>query len=368
MPHSTREIPPILYKLRQQLVENGEHIILGDFNLHHPLWNHPTYKPHHHYLAEELLDIVTSIGATLKTPQGLATRDCQRGIHHERTTIDLLFSTLKGITPPSIAREIEQSSDHLPIETSFQIENPAILAQDRAKRLWKNLDIEVFLSVFDLEASILENLSLDSRESIDYYITLLVKAIEKAIDLAVPLKKGSPYDKEFWTKECTEAVQQTRALRRLYTRNPTSQNWNNFTKQRNTKGKTLSKAKKRFFRKRIEELSAETTWQPYKWAKKRQKGPTALSIPSLRVGDYTATTLQDKASLLREQAFKNPLPADLRDTFNYRYPKPLSTDETVTLEEVQAACLRTRPDKAPGPDGIPNRVIHLLARQRITLL
>ena len=65
------------------------------------------------------------------------------------------------------------------------------------KRLWNRLDSEVFLSIFDRETSYLPNLSLGSRESIDYYIDLLIKAIEKAIDIAVPLKRGSPYDKGF---------------------------------------------------------------------------------------------------------------------------------------------------------------------------
>ena len=51
--------------------------------------------------------------------------------------------------------------------------------------------------MFDRETSYLPNLSLNSRESIDYYIDLLIKAIEKAIDIAVPLKRGSPYDKGF---------------------------------------------------------------------------------------------------------------------------------------------------------------------------
>ena len=59
------------------------------------------------------------------------------------------------------------------------------------KRLWNRLDSEVFLSIFDRETFYLPNLSLNLRESIDYYIDLLLKAIERAIDLAVPLKRGS---------------------------------------------------------------------------------------------------------------------------------------------------------------------------------
>ena len=72
--YSTKEIPPILYSLKRLLENKGGHIILGDFNLHHPLWNSPTYDKHH-YIADELLDIVSEIGATLYILKGLAIRD-----------------------------------------------------------------------------------------------------------------------------------------------------------------------------------------------------------------------------------------------------------------------------------------------------
>ncbi len=118
--HSIRDIPPILYSLKRLLGHSGGHIILGDFNLHHPLWNSSTYDKHH-YIADDLLDIVSEIGATLHTPKGLATRNCQRGIHHEETTIDLLFSNIEIEATPWINRDLEYSSDHLPIETTLRI-------------------------------------------------------------------------------------------------------------------------------------------------------------------------------------------------------------------------------------------------------
>ena len=43
-------------------------------------------------------------------------------------------------------------------------------------------------------------------------------------------------------------------------------------------------------------------------------------------------------------------------------------EDRLSINEILVACLRIKPDKAPGPDGILNKVIHLLARSRITLL
>jgi hypothetical protein len=41
--------------LRAALGADGEHIVVGDFNLHHPLWSKPWYPPHDR--ADELLEI-----------------------------------------------------------------------------------------------------------------------------------------------------------------------------------------------------------------------------------------------------------------------------------------------------------------------
>jgi hypothetical protein len=134
--HTTKDIPPILYSLKRLLEHKGGHIILGDFNLHHPMWNSPLYDKHH-YIADDLLDIVNDIGAILYTPKGLATRDCQRGIYHERTTIDLVFSNLENIdlNTPRIRYDLEQGSDHLPIETTFIIGETQDITPITIKRL-----------------------------------------------------------------------------------------------------------------------------------------------------------------------------------------------------------------------------------------
>jgi hypothetical protein len=79
--HSDQQLPEVLAKLNELLVAHqhqGDSVILGDFNLHHPLWNHTSY-PRHHYIADDLLEIVSGVEARLATPRGIVTRDCQRG-------------------------------------------------------------------------------------------------------------------------------------------------------------------------------------------------------------------------------------------------------------------------------------------------
>ena len=359
--HSDHENPPILGQLARNLEKQGEHIVLGDFNLHYPLWNDPTYLPHH-YIADSLLDIVGDIGAELITPRGLATRNCQRGTHHEKTTIDLAFTTLRSIVRCGLAEGLEHGSDHIPIESIFDI----VLEKEQKQRLlWKNLDIDVFLSILDRETLDLEKANLTTIADIDRYIEDLTRAIQYAIKGSVPLKRGSTHDKGFWTTSCYEAVKTTRYMRRQYTREPTEQNWQLFTRQRNRKGKILSRAKRDFYRERLRETQ-ETPWNLFKWAKSQKREP--ISLPTLRKDGIIAISATEKSQLLRAEAFPEPREAELDDILTYNYPDPLETSEEISIDEIQRASLRTKPDKALGQDGIPNRVLHILARHRITLL
>ena len=74
LPHSTKDLPPILLILRELTRKKGRHIILGDFNLYYSLWNSSTYDKYH-YIADDLLDIVLEIDAALHILKGLAIRN-----------------------------------------------------------------------------------------------------------------------------------------------------------------------------------------------------------------------------------------------------------------------------------------------------
>ena len=97
----------------------------------------------------------------------------------------------------------------MPIEITFII-GETLLTPILTKRLWKRLDSKIFLSILDREIFYLPFLSLNLRETIDLYIDLLIKVIGKTIDKVVPLKRGSQYDKGFWTQEYRNEILYTR--------------------------------------------------------------------------------------------------------------------------------------------------------------
>ena len=72
--------------LTNLLEQEGEHIVLGDFNLHHPLWcgirNPTTYK-----VVDQLIDILHSYDLNITLPYSSITRRMKG----EESTIDLVF-------------------------------------------------------------------------------------------------------------------------------------------------------------------------------------------------------------------------------------------------------------------------------------
>ena len=70
-----------------------------------------------------------------------------------------------------------------------------------------------------------------------------------------------------------------------------------------------------------------------------------------------ATTNIGKITLLKEAFFPAPPPATLADIPLSTYPPPVPCVTEITIRQVHHAVAIMAPDKAPGPDEIPNRVI-----------
>ena len=98
------------------------------------------------------------------------------------------------------------------------------------------------------------------------------------------------------------------------------------------------------------------------------KNPTS-SIPTLLgPNGLEAIGIKEKANLLRTIAFSKAKEANLEDIRDFYYPPPIESDLDLPNDEILGVGLKTLKDSAPGPDGIPNRVIHLVLRERIHLL
>lgn len=100
----------------------------------------------------------------------------------------------------------------------------------------------------------------------------------------------------------------------------------------------------------------EGFWKLARWARRRGAVQPTYT-PTLHIGDQTYDTPERKAQVLGETLLPMPPEADLSDISGYRYPEPTQMP-AVTEQEVRRAVLRAAPNKAPGPDGIPNMALH----------
>jgi hypothetical protein len=126
---------------------------------------------------------------------------------------------------------------------------------------------------------------------------------------------------------------------------------------RNHKTRLVRKILRNGHRQRVQEMTEDDRglWKLSKWARNRSTGPA--TTPTLESQGQSMRTPEAKAAAFRETFFPRPPPADLSDIETFLYPEGLPFPP-VTVEEVRHAIKRAPADKAPGDDGIPNRVLH----------
>lgn len=112
-------------------------MILGDFNLYHPIWGGPGIN-RWHTGAELVLELIEDYQLELITPIGLVTREKNK----EKLALDLAIYTL-GLMTRTTHQILEgfHGSDYRPIEiiiTSMGLEHN----QSPTRRYWKRLNKE----------------------------------------------------------------------------------------------------------------------------------------------------------------------------------------------------------------------------------
>ena len=152
-------------------------VLVGDFNVHHPVWGGYNVRPHK--AADKLLQLAESWRLQLITPPGTPTwtrRGCMD------STIDLAWATddlraaYDGYAPYA-------GSDHLP--QAIRVAGLRTDRQDRPRRSWKTADYNQAKA----EAAHLPQPGrLETPEEIDSYTETLTKELTRIADLVAPLR------------------------------------------------------------------------------------------------------------------------------------------------------------------------------------
>ncbi|KAI7106877.1 hypothetical protein KC340_g1239 [Hortaea werneckii] len=213
-----------LQLLPQALSHPGEHMLVGDFNLHHPLWGE-TLLPTQHTLAHDLIEATTRGNMELILSQGTVTWKSGNSM----STLDLTFAT-SGIAEQVLqcqpCEELDSNSDHIPIITSIETSVPQ-QTERPAQPQWRKADwkkvrerLKYRLEVLDQDhlndTSDLDRRQTNKLEALDERVAQLQMIIQDTVRDTIPLAKPSRWIRTGWSDECTESVKRARRARRKW--------------------------------------------------------------------------------------------------------------------------------------------------------
>jgi hypothetical protein len=344
--------------------KTGSCIVLGDFNLHHPAWGGDDAVQDSH--ADTLIELTDIADLDLWLAPGTTTRD-EAG---HRTTIDLVFGShdlLDRFIASEVAHECHAHSDHLPIRTILDIQTNAAATADQPKRRnWKAMDTEKFDKFVAANLRQMPLLqSLDTPQQIDTALEHFMEVINQAVQESTPWANPSKWANPSFTDECKQAVKATRRSFRRYVASHSEEDWETYKLTRNQKGRVIKRALRSGFRDFVKEAISQGPqglWKMAKWTRNRGQEQGTI-MPPLSTPGGIADSADEKVQALRDVFFPPPPLADLSDiqpTATSNRPDSIPFPP-ITMQELEGAIRRTPPNKAPGADGIPNKIWKLLA-------
>ena len=350
--------------LHQQINQPGEHILLGDFNLHHPQWGGSNTFTQHKS-ADQLINILQTHHLHQLTPPGITTWENSRS--HQ--TLDLTFGSIwiqERVTACNILDQLSTSSDHYPIITSIQ-HDPRQVQETSPRPQWKKARWDRIQKQLDQTLPLLLQMPLDSPAHLDQGAVFLQDTIQQCIQNHIPYAKPSLYAKMLWTQECSEATQKARQARRQWKETHLDQDYKAYITANQHKKRQIRRDTRRIWRETVAAATAnpKQIWKLAKWARERAGKPSQLpQFPALKDSSGTLqTTGKGKADVLAQHFFPAPVTANLSDIPGHTYPEELPIPCEVDEAEIHAILKWLPPDKAPGPDRIPNRFLKECSQQ-----
>jgi hypothetical protein len=185
--------------------------------------------------------------------------------------------------------------------------------------------------------------------------------IQDTVRDTIPLAKPSRWIRTGWSDECTESVKRARRARRKWVAHGSQEAYINYRQAVNEKKRQIKRDSMLGWRQTVADTMRDPAkmWRLTKWARTAaQEPPPPPQFPPLkdREGRHHSSN-EAKANVLAGHFFPPLVKADLADIEGYRYPPELSVSQEVTTDEILSILKDIAPDKAPGPDSIPNRLL-----------
>lgn len=358
--HKLEDLRPLLSP--PHTLSRTAHVLVAmDCNLHHTLWNPPSYS-HTHREAEDLILTMSAAGLDLRSECGVPTF-YPPNPNHANTTVDLTWISSHlfdwaTLCQTDIDFTHSHLSDHAGIITELSLPGPMPRA-DRTYRRWKTFDPAGY------EEALKHNLTLQapalseppsSQQDLDVQADVLTSAVTAALDTTLPKLALRPNAKRWWDAKTLNPLKtKAQQLRRAAQRQRTHQAIQAYTLASNAYREAIVLAKNSHWHDFLASLSPSTLFTASKYVTSTTS-VTSLPVPPLRRPDGSLTSdPPEQATLLFLGTSAPTIACDLEDVS----PTPPTTTlpAPFTLSEIEETITALLPDKAPGPDEITNRVI-----------
>ena len=348
----------VLRLLPQALQAIGQHVLVGDFNLHHPMWS-GVAMPTQHALADDLIDIALQADLELVLPPGSITWRLRQSM----STLDLAFATSSTAARVSQCRpcdELDSDSDHVPVLTSIMTQIPE-RPEEPARPQWRKADWPRVREVLGGKIAALCLGPSACTTDLDEKATKIQEAIQDTVKATIPVARRPRLIRVGWSEECTSSVRLTRHARRQWTWSGAEGDYVTYRAAANGKQRQIRKDTILAWRETVEHVSRDPKkmWKLARWARTGASEPPPLPQfpPMQEREDVQHDSNEAKADILASHFFPPPRDTDLDDIEGHLYPAELDVPQMVTADEVTQVLKQAAPDKAPGPDGIPNRML-----------
>ena len=261
----------ILEEAFGELEPSAEAVVLGDFNLHHPLWSTQHRWPGHGPSAEQLLTIMEDFRLKLLTEPGTPTHRWKDGV----STIDLAFATedfAPLVSKCKIDRALDCDSDHLPI--AVVVEWGWKAATPTRKRVWSKTNAKVLRQVVtDRVPPDCDAVELRNEDDIDTLVSSIVNALDAGIDAPTPWSNPSSRSIAGFDQGCKDLCTEVQQLRRRWQQTRLGDDYEAFRQARNKNGRHIQKLLRNTHRQRVEDASSSKNglWKLARWARNRHE-------------------------------------------------------------------------------------------------
>jgi ribonuclease HI len=338
-------------------------IIAGDYNARHTHWDKKNNKQ-----GLALVPIMEDLNLSLTNEPHQPTFDHFNG--SGSSTIDLVLINDRAsslLISTSVADdELDVQSDHRPViiqSAKAAKMKPFIkIVRNWKKTDWENLELELSNNLQEAVVQLKHNLP-PTPSTLDTYYKNITAAIQKSIDSKVPTARICEKSKPWWTDELNTLKQAANQARRAITKFTKANGETNqhlqtqYLRKRRAFHEAIKKAKMKHARKIANGLNEITMWKMVRNMNEPSVPPTIPSLIDKDGNHITSTT--DKTRLLAGKFF----PTDTNRQYDATswnlpntYHSPIS-NPTLSPHEIQSALDSLDNDSAPGPDGIPVKLL-----------